>query len=66
MTGAEFDHGNLTRAELGQAARQAAALAVHSRGQLARSWRTLAAALGQLAAERDPQHQQATTGGTAG
>jgi len=56
--------GSLSRAELAQATRQAEALAVRSRGQLARSWRELAAALRELAGQRDPRHQ--TSAGPAG
>ena len=50
----EFPHGALSRAELHQAIRQCAALAVHSRGRLAASWRELATA---LAEQHDPRHQ---------
>jgi hypothetical protein len=49
MTGPELNHGALSRGELRQAARQAAALAVQSRGELATAWRALAAALAELA-----------------
>jgi hypothetical protein len=59
MTGPELNHGALSRAELRQAARQAAALGVQSRGELATAWRHLAAALAELADARDPAHDTA-------
>ena len=45
---ATFRHAGLSRAQLDQARRQAAALAVHSRGPLATSWRRLAVELQAL------------------
>jgi hypothetical protein len=59
MTGPELNHGALCRAELRQAERQCRALAVQSRGALSAAWRALAAALSELADERDPTHDTA-------
>jgi hypothetical protein len=57
VTGPEFPHISLTRAELAQASRIAAAVSTQTRGNHAAAWRHLAAALHELAEQRDPAHR---------